>query len=123
FTQNPLSQVANKRFSVPFFHYGFFDSHDNLWIGNSDEGVRSFDKNKYTDVTPWDSLTQQAFIQDEKLINDIIETKEGSIILGTYAGVFYADDKSNRFIDYDTHPSLKKYPSVNSVLEDKQGNL
>jgi ligand-binding sensor domain-containing protein/two-component sensor histidine kinase len=121
FTRSSLSRLANKRFSVPFFHYGFFDSRDKLWIGNSDEGIRMFDEKLNAERTPWDSITQHNFIKDDNLINSVIETRSGRIVAGGYHGVFQADEKSNRFIALDT--MAKEFPSVNSILEDKEGNI
>lgn len=123
FITSSLSRLANRRFSVPFFHYGFFDSRDKLWIGNSDEGIRMFDEEVNAERTPWDSITQHSFIKDDNLINSVIETKKGNIVVGGYHGVFQGDEKSNHFSSLDTASALNQFPSVNSVLEDKYGNI
>lgn len=123
FIDTPLAQQANKRFSVPFFHNGFFDANDNLWIGNSDEGVRRFDGNTAAETTPWDSVTQQAFIKDENLINSVMQTKAGPILLGTYHGMYHGNEKLNRFVALDTAAALQNFRAVNSILEDTHGNI
>jgi signal transduction histidine kinase/ligand-binding sensor domain-containing protein len=123
FIKPSLGRIVNKRFSVPFFHFGFFDADDRLWIGNSEEGIRIFDDKTHSEVTPWDSVTQQGLITEENLVNDVFKSANGRALLAMYQGVFQASSKGNGFVTLDTIPSLKKFLSVNSVLEDKHGNI
>jgi signal transduction histidine kinase len=115
--------LANKRFSVPFFHFGFFDADDKLWIGNSEEGIRIFDGKTNSEITPWDSVTQQGLITEENLVNDVFKGRDGRVLLAMYQGVFQGSANGNGFVTLDTIASIKKFPSVNSVWEDKHGNI
>jgi ligand-binding sensor domain-containing protein/two-component sensor histidine kinase len=126
FIQSPLSQLANKYFSVPFFMYGFFDHEERLWIGNSDEGIRILDKSSSRDVTFWDSLAQaETLIKGNNLINDMILDKNGKVWLATYKGVYFIDPESKEFINADSISPINDIidPAVNTLHEDREGNI
>src|SRR5690606_28492774 len=39
FSTTPASDLANEKFSSPFFDYGCFDNNGRFWIANSNEGI------------------------------------------------------------------------------------
>jgi ligand-binding sensor domain-containing protein/two-component sensor histidine kinase len=124
FTSTVTSQMANQKFSVPFFKYGRFDQEGRFWIGNPDDGIRVFDEREQKDVTPWDDEKQRELLKNNNWITDIIITKNGSVLLGTKGGVVLADQVNSKFINMDDNiPDSMVWRAVNSLLEDKQGNI
>lgn len=123
FISTPLSVLANQYFSVPFFMYGLFDKKGRLWIGNSDEGIHLLDEISARDITPWDKKTQQALLRGNNLINDICIDRYGRLFLGTYKGIYYGNEKNGSFIKVDSSKVPIPYPTVNSLLEDTNGDI
>lgn len=125
FIKPPLTVVANKFFSVPFFMYGNFDNQKRLWIGNSDEGIHVLDEHTVQEVTPWDSSSMKDLIKNNNLINDMMLDRMGRLWVGTYLGVYFYDENKNQFICADPSeiPNSMDDRAVNSLLEDSRGNI
>ena len=125
FVTPPLSVLANTYFSVPFFMYGFFDPHDHLWLGNSDEGLHILDEKTQKDVTPWSDATQRDLLKNNNLLMSVVNNPQGKIWLGTYGGLFQTTENSNQFAALDANVLPDSIPdhAVNSILEDHAGNL
>ncbi|MDJ1495274.1 two-component regulator propeller domain-containing protein [Cytophagaceae bacterium DM2B3-1] len=126
FLDTPLVRSTIPFYSVSFFMYGFFDKSQRLWIGNSDEGIHVLDTKTTRDVTPWNKVAQQQFQHNNNLINDLYQDRQGHVWLGTYQGLYLADEKQKRFISLDSI-AIKNNPgfdrTVNSIYEDHQGHI
>ncbi|MCD9018948.1 sensor histidine kinase [Parachryseolinea silvisoli] len=125
FVTPPLSQQANRYYSVPFFMYGQFDARDRLWVGNSDEGVHGVDDGTLREITPWDTARQRALLHNNNLINDMRVGPDGRLWLGTMRGVYYGDTATQTFVHADPVGTATRIHdlSVNTLLHDRQGNL
>jgi signal transduction histidine kinase/ligand-binding sensor domain-containing protein len=125
FITTPLSQQANRYFSVPFFMYGQFDAKHRLWIGNSDEGVHGFDGRSAREITPWDTAAQRVLLHDNNLINALRLGADGRLWLGTMRGIYVGDTTTRSFVPADPAGSAARLHdlSVNSLLHDRAGNL
>jgi ligand-binding sensor domain-containing protein/signal transduction histidine kinase len=125
FLKPPLSILANRFFSVPFFMYGNFDSQKRLLIGNSDEGIHVLDEKLISEVTPWDSTAMKDLIKNNNLINDMMLDRNGRLWLGTYKGVYFYDEENRKFVNADPVPLPDKMDdsAVNNLLEDNEGNV
>ncbi|MES2732288.1 MAG: two-component regulator propeller domain-containing protein [Bacteroidota bacterium] len=125
FLQTPLSKLANRYYSVPFFMYGLFDQHQRLWIGNSDEGIHVLDEKLLKDVSPWDSLTQANLIKNNNLINDMRLDRQGRVWLATLNGVYYVDAHKRGFVKADSlAPGVQLHDlAAISIFADHRNNL
>jgi ligand-binding sensor domain-containing protein/two-component sensor histidine kinase len=123
FLTPPVSRLANKFFSVPFFMYGHFEG-TTLLIGNSDEGIHMVDEKSIAEITPWTEEMKQ-LIRNNNLINDMMVDKGGRLWVGTYKGVYYYDAEKKQFIcgDPEVLPQEADDTAVNSLLEDSKGNI
>jgi ligand-binding sensor domain-containing protein/two-component sensor histidine kinase len=124
FLKPPLSGLANRYFSVPFFMYGKYDK-GTLWIGNSDEGIHALDENSVQEITPWSEAAMKNLIGNNNLINAMLVSENGRLYVGTYNGIYYYDNSSGQFLSADPQsmPEAVDDRAVNSLLEDRNGNL
>ena len=116
--------MANRFFSVPFFMYGGF-SGSALWVGNSDEGIHGVDEKLLKEITPWSDEVMKEFVQNNNLINDMMIDRSGRLWVGCYKGVFYYDKDKKQFVKADPEVVPKELDdtAVNSIMEDKNGNV
>ena len=124
FIKPPLSAIANRFFSVPFFMYGSF-SESTLWVGNSDEGIHGIDEKLLKEITPWSDEVMKEFVQNNNLINDMMIDRSGRLWVGCYKGVYYYDKDKKEFVKADPEVLPKELDdtAVNSIMEDKNGNV
>jgi ligand-binding sensor domain-containing protein/two-component sensor histidine kinase len=123
FQRSPLSESANKYFSVPFFMYGHF-SGNKLLIGNSDEGVHVLDERTGNEVFPWSEEQMKSLISNNNLINDMITSRDGRLYLGTYKGLYYHEPaRGFILVDPKELPRGADDYAINTVMEDRRGNL
>ena len=124
FIKPPLSAIANRFFSVPFFMYGSF-SGSALWVGNSDEGIHGVDEKLLKEITPWSDEVMKKFVQNNNLINDMMIDRSGRLWVGCYKGVYYYDKDKKEFVKADPEVLPKELDdtAVNSIIEDKNGNV
>ena len=120
FVRQPAERITNTHFSVPFFMYGAFDK-DRLFTGNSDEGVRITDLTTLQNITPWDTASQRKLLRNNNLINDMVLDRSGQLWLGTFSGVYR--DSAGILVRADSPGMTLHDPAVNTLLEDRQGNL
>ena len=92
---------------------GFQDRVGNLWFGTLNEGVYRYDGKTFTQFTVEDGLKDNA-------VNDIIEDKNGHILLGTNAGICRYDRQI--FTPYFEADSLNKL-RITTVLEARDGSI
>src|SRR5690606_15561597 len=124
FSTTPASDLANEKFSSPFFDYGCFDNNGRFWIANSNEGIHIINESQQKEVTCWIGQQQKELLKGNNMITDMLVTKSGDVIVGTYQGVMLADEANKQFISMDadiTDDVTER--AVNSLLEDKQGNI
>jgi signal transduction histidine kinase/ligand-binding sensor domain-containing protein len=125
FLNTPQIIKANTYFSVPFFMYGFFDNDANLWIGNSDEGIRIIDP-LGNEITPIDSINQiPQLLEGNNLINHMILDNQGKSWYGTYSGLYYLDVDKSQFVFADISDDDFKLqdPTINSLYIDSRKNI
>ena len=124
FIKPPLSVMANQFFSVPFFMYGSFIG-STLWVGNSDEGIHAIDEELAKELTPWSDEIMKEFVHNNNLINDMMIDRAGRLWVGCYNGVYYYDNEKKMFVKADPEVLPKELDdtAVNSLLEDKNGNI
>jgi sugar lactone lactonase YvrE/signal transduction histidine kinase len=125
FLETPLTRLANRYFSVPFFMYGFVDLQKRLWIGNSDEGLHVLDEGLNREVTPWPPGAARHLARGNNLINDVHCDRRGRVWLATYRGVYYVAGDGSGFVSADSlTPSVRlEDPAANTVYTDRRGNL
>jgi ligand-binding sensor domain-containing protein/two-component sensor histidine kinase len=124
FLETATSRMATEKFSIPFFRYGRFDQHGRLWTGNTDDGLSVFNEAQRKDETPWNADQQRKIFKDNSWVTDIIVTKNGDVVLGTKGGVLRTNTINNTLTDLDRNiPDTMAWRSVNSMLEDKEGNI
>lgn len=122
FVTNPISELANKAFSIPFFKYASAYGKDKFLIGNSDEGVVLFKNDR--DITPWSDERQKELLKDNNMVTDVLVTKDSKVLLGTVGGVVYADENHRNFSSMDINiPDSIPWRAVNTLFEDRNGNI
>lgn len=116
---------VNQFFSVPFFMYGVFDNHNQLIVGNSDEGLHIVEEQSGKEVTPWPADSMKNLVKNNNLINHILVGSHDKLWLGTYRGVFFYDPAKKQFVCADPKrlPDSMDDSAVNTVLEDRHGNI
>lgn len=92
---------------------GFQDRAGNLWFGTLNEGVYRYDGKTFTQFTVEDGLKDNA-------VNDIIEDKNGHILLGTNAGICRYDGQI--FTPYFEADTLNKL-RITTLLEARDGSI
>ncbi|WP_276374548.1 sensor histidine kinase [Chryseolinea sp. H1M3-3] len=124
FLNPPLARITDQFFSVPFFMYGRFQD-SKLWVGNSDEGIHAVDETSQQEITPWTKEVMRNVVQNNNLINDMMIDTKGRLWIGCYKGVYYYDDVRKEFVraDPETLPAGVDDPTVNTLLEDHNGNV
>ncbi|MEM6698551.1 MAG: two-component regulator propeller domain-containing protein, partial [Bacteroidota bacterium] len=112
-----LDAFAQKR---GFIVMDFLRDHEgSLWVANSDKGLSRYnEKNDQLDVV-------YKFKKDGSLLppfKKLFQTKDKTIWLGTFLGLFYLDAKTGK-IQRFTSPKITYVFSVEDFAEDQDGNL
>jgi ligand-binding sensor domain-containing protein len=104
----------------------FKDSKNEIWIGTSHSGLNRFNprNKKFSHFIFSDNYR---YINDLNWIQQILEMKDGTLLVGTNAGLFSFDRKRLNFVEFNPIINGRKifpeYFSINSLYEDSSGNL
>ncbi len=89
------------------------DRDGNLWFSVGGEGIYRYNGESFTNFTTRDGLCDND-------VRDIIQDKDGNILIGTSSGICKYDGKSfSKYFETDTLNHFR----ITSLFEDRDGNL
>jgi len=99
----------------------FQDREDNIWIG-TDQGISIFNpyRNYFQSIRHIDGLESSIPKQD---IDDLIETKQGEILIATWGGGISIYDRQWNFIRNVHFPGTADYNLVWSFIQNENGTI